>query len=128
MAQQVGIDALCDLGFGRCRFHNLLDPPRGVRQVAIGFKKVSYRSIPEIGSQLVREFGQDRHVTAFSSLALGNENHRFIKEKILDPDIRKLRDPYTCLKECLDQETSVTLVAVSDLDEPLFFITGQSLN
>jgi hypothetical protein len=30
--------------------------------------------------------------------------------------------------ECLDQETAFTLVSIGDLDEPLFFITGQALN
>jgi hypothetical protein len=43
--------------------------------------------------QFLGQLGENRHIAALAALSLGDEDHLPVKEKILNSDIHKLRNP-----------------------------------
>jgi hypothetical protein len=106
------VHPLGDLGLRGGLFDDLLDALGRVLGVLDGFEEVSRGAMAQVGSQLLRQLRQDRHVPALPTLGLGDQDHLFLKEHLVGCDVHELRDARAGLEQRLDEQPSGPLHAV----------------
>src|SRR5215213_7966435 len=109
-------------------FYNLLGSSSRKFCVPVALKNITRLPSAEVCPQLLSQLRQNRNITAFSALAFFNQNHLLVEKEIFDLYGNKLGDARSGQKKCFQQQSVLTFIPVSLIDEFLFFIARQSLH
>ena len=80
----------------------------------------------EMGSELLGQLRENRHIQALPALGFGDEDHLPLKEHLVGGDVHKLRHPGAGLEQRLDQQPSRALHPIRVCDELAFLLTAES--
>jgi hypothetical protein len=82
--EQVRMNFLFDIRLFRRFFNDLLNAPGGEFRVSDAFKDITALARTEMSFQLLRQFGQNRNLTAFTAFSFFIQNHLFVEEKVFN--------------------------------------------